>query len=230
MRRLRYGTNGLRAGRRAGTRRGGMHRITGTPSNLESATVRDDTIQQHTRQINRAARSTDNVQPPDRPSSHRRKPCWFARRANCRSAQLPSHPYHPGVPTKMIIFWVADDPQASHLQGWRCSDGRVLRLWYKGEDLPGTPPYSTAQLMHLGDVVATIPPGVAGGGRGGYALHLAGRLGPGGRRPRTLSRFTTNRRLYCLSGPRSCAGGGAGAPSFGTALASLRWLGGRSGG
>jgi hypothetical protein len=76
-----------------------------------------------------------------------------------------------GYPTKMIIYSVADDPDSTYLWGWRCSDGRVLRLWNEGDpQLMGIPPYSTAKLMRLGDVIATIPPGVAGGSRGGYAL------------------------------------------------------------
>jgi hypothetical protein len=81
------------------------------------------------------------------------------------------YPYQPGYPTKMIIHWVADAPHTTYLRGWRCRDGRVLRLWYEGDpQLMGTPPYSTAKLMRLGTVTVTLPPGVAGGDRGGYAL------------------------------------------------------------
>ncbi len=76
------------------------------------------------------------------------------------------YPYQPGYPTKMIVYQVTDESRSIYLRGWRCSDGRVLRLWYDEGDpqLMGTPPYSEAKLMRLGEVAATIPPGT------GYAL------------------------------------------------------------
>jgi hypothetical protein len=65
----------------------------------------------------------------------------------------------------MIVYQVTNESRTIYVRGWRCSDGRVLRLWY-GQDpeLMGTPPYSEAKLMRLGEVAATIPPGT------GYAL------------------------------------------------------------
>jgi len=76
------------------------------------------------------------------------------------------YPYQPGFPTKMIVYQVTNESRTIYLRGWRCSDGRVLRLWYDEGDpqLMGTPPYSEAKLMRLGEVAATIPPGT------GYAL------------------------------------------------------------
>lgn len=65
--------------------------------------------------------------------------------------------YQEGVPTKVPIKPRVNLAKPVILAGERCSDGRALRFWYRG-DLPWKPPVSPSTLSSTGDVKAVLAP------------------------------------------------------------------------
>lgn len=66
--------------------------------------------------------------------------------------------YIPGYPTKELLHLTEGLESPLALQGWRCSDGRPLRFWYR-EGLPfAEVPVSRKALETTGDLIAPLEP------------------------------------------------------------------------
>ena len=82
----------------------------------------------------------------------------FGRRAVHRLvARYPSRIF----PVKLLVYAPRPLSAPVTMQGRRCTDGRVLRFWYRREPLPLDVPASEQMLLVAGDHEATFRPGEA---------------------------------------------------------------------
>ncbi len=98
-------------------------------------------------------------------------PLWFFPAVGKRQTTGQIR-FVPGVPTKIPIEPKTLLQSSVSLRGWRCSDGKPLRFWYKA-GLPFAPIPNAAALEKSGDVLATLEPS---GSRDGVPVGYTGYL------------------------------------------------------
>jgi hypothetical protein len=101
----------------------------------------------------------ESVSPEVAPGA-RAGPIWFiAGGRPGKPATVILEPDYPTAlhPTKVLIFLREPLTAPVTLRGWRCSDGKVLRFWYRDAPIPlASNPASPDELATAGEAVAKL--------------------------------------------------------------------------